>query len=618
MSTFSRTFLQELERRTVLSDLIRQSVTLKRHGREFGGLCPFHKEKTPSFTVNDDKGFYHCFGCGAHGDGIEFLQKSEGMSFNQAVAYLASAAGLSIEKATPEERRKEERGDQLTRLCEAASRWFAEQLSSKAAGKARDYLRQRAINEDSIRKFQIGFAPRSAASLRQAMEEQGFSADDLLEAGLFARSEDGKSAYGRFRNRIIFPIQDHKGRLCGFGGRILDGDGAKYINSPQTPIFAKSRLLYGFPQGLESARRQKTVVVVEGYLDVIALHQAGISHVIAPLGTALTEDHLHTLWRYADEPICCFDGDPAGRRAASKAAERALPILRAGRSLCFSFLPEGEDPDSFLRSQGVEAWKTLMQNTLRMADFLWESQFQQHQPKAPEDWAALHNRLYTLASTIQLPAIKREYLHFFRRQQDQARFSRTAPQRRKRTWRRQSDNKEPPFATPPQDLLIEQKSTEGAGTRSSGARVDVGYEELILLQCLFQPSLVGECAEYLNQIDFGNPDLIRLREDVLTLAQENPDPQRMLDELTQKGYEPVLEALRKKERRFFIPSKEEKVQTPEERLKYLIKLLYDKQGKKITKEVTQQRSPNQKNLQRHQKERLDIRQELGLVDETET
>ena len=347
-------FLDEIRARIGLGDVIARHVPLKRAGRELTGLCPFHSEKTPSFTVSEEKGFFHCFGCGAHGDVIGFAMRQEGLSFPEAVERLAGEAGLQVPQATPEEREAAKRTASLHEVMERACRFFEAELQGPRGAAARSYLDGRGIEEATVARFRLGYAPDTRTALRNAVMDAEHPEALLVEAGLLIRPDDG-TPYDRFRGRVIFPITDRRGRVIAFGGRILGEGNPKYLNSPDTPLFSKGRVLYGMATAREAAHRNGRVIVTEGYTDVIALNRAGYSEAVAPLGTALTESHLHALWRMAPEPILCFDGDPAGKRAAYRAAERALPLLEPGRSLQFVTLPAGQDPDSLLADEGVEA-----------------------------------------------------------------------------------------------------------------------------------------------------------------------------------------------------------------------------------------------------------------------
>src|SRR4051812_15029709 len=347
--TLSPAWLDELRARTTLSAVIAPSVKLIRAGREWKACCPFHNEKTPSFTVNDEKHFYHCFGCGAHGDAIRFLTDNRGLQFMDAVKELAAKAGMDVPAPDPKAKEQADRTASLTEVMAEAARWYAEQLNGLSGAEARQYLSKRGIDAATTSRFGLGFAPDSRNGLKRALHNLG--EEQLVETGMLIQpDEGGKESYDRFRGRLMIPIRDQRGRVIGFGGRILGPGEPKYLNSPQTILFDKGRTLYNLDRAGPASRTAKRLIVVEGYMDVIALDRAGIAEVVAPNGTALTEAQLERLWRLEPSPILCFDGDSAGRKAAVRAALRALPHLRPDRTLRFVELPAGHDPDDVIRS----------------------------------------------------------------------------------------------------------------------------------------------------------------------------------------------------------------------------------------------------------------------------
>ena len=367
--TIPKTFINELQDRVDIAAVIGSRVTLKKGGKDLQGLCPFHDEKTPSFTVSPAKNMYYCFGCGAGGDAIKFLEEFEGLSFTEAVESLAATVGMEV----PREQSKSPARD-LTPLFDAmraAEGFYKAQL--KASPEAIDYLKGRGLTGQIAAEFKLGFAPDAWNGLRDALAggAHPLPSKALLEAGLIGRNESGRE-YDRFRGRVMFPVRDGRGRIIAFGGRLLgEGQGPKYLNSPETPIFHKSQELYGLFEARKSSRRLESLIVVEGYLDVIALAQAGIRNTVATLGTATGEDHYRKLYRYADEVICCFDGDAAGRRAAWKALEGALGSLSGGRRLKFMFLPDGEDPDSLVRQKGADDFRRRIGGATPAIEYLF-------------------------------------------------------------------------------------------------------------------------------------------------------------------------------------------------------------------------------------------------------
>ncbi len=410
---FPPAFLDELRFRVRLTDVVGRKVKLTRAGREWKGCCPFHNEKTPSFYINEDKGFYHCFGCSAHGDVIRFLTEAEGMGFLEAVQQLAAQAGLEVPRDTPEDKEKAERVKGLHDVMELAARWFTENLNGMSGSAARSYFERRGLTRDTLQKFRLGFAPDSRTALRTALLAKGATEQQLVDSGLLIQVED-KQPYDRFRGRVMFPIRDPKGRVIAFGGRVLDGGEPKYLNSPDTPLFDKGRTLYNFDIAGPLARKSAEIYVVEGYMDVIALAQAGIETAVAPLGTALTEDQIKYLWRVAPEPLLCFDGDTAGQRAALRGAMRALPLLEPGKSLRFITLPEKEDPDSLVRSKGRAAFEALREEAHQLIALLWNAEVIGVDISTPERKAFTQKNILELADQIQNTTVRNLYRDEFK------------------------------------------------------------------------------------------------------------------------------------------------------------------------------------------------------------
>ncbi|MEE3120414.1 MAG: DNA primase, partial [Pseudomonadota bacterium] len=391
---FPQNFLQEIKNRISVSDVVGRKVKLQRRGREFVGLSPFKPERTPSFTVNDDKQFYHCFSTGKHGSVFDFLMETEGLSFLESVEALARQAGLQIPQNDPKSGEKARRQASLIDVTQAAATWFGEQLAKSHAAQARSYLEKRGVSDALVREFGLGFAPGARRGLVEYLQARDVTIDMIVEAGLAIKPEDGSVPYDRFRDRIIFPIQDARGRVIAFGGRAMQADArAKYLNSPETPLFHKSSVLFNFARARQPAYDTKSVLVAEGYMDVIGLARAGIDHAVAPLGTAITEEQIRLLWRLAPEPVMCLDGDQAGLGAAYRAIDRALPLLTAGYSLRFAMLPAGKDPDDLVAEGGAEAVQNVIGRALSMVDLLWEREVETAPWDTPERAAALKKRL---------------------------------------------------------------------------------------------------------------------------------------------------------------------------------------------------------------------------------
>ena len=436
-------WLDELRARVTLSSVVMRTTKLQRAGREWKACCPFHNEKTPSFTVSDEKGFYHCFGCGAHGDVIRWMTDQRGLAFMDAVKELASEAGLEVPQPDPREAERAERRATLHDVMAAAQEWFENNLLSDEGAKAREYLKQRGIDATTARKFGFGLAPDDRNAMKKALGQ--FDDAMLAETGLRIEVE-GKEPYDRFRGRLMLPIHDVRGRIVAFGGRILDGankDAPKYLNSPDTPLFDKGRTLYNLNRAGPVSRQSGRIVVVEGYMDVIALAVAGIEDAVAPMGTALTEQQIELLWRLVETPILCFDGDAAGQRAAFRAATRALPLLRPGHSLAFVTLPAGLDPDDLLKQQGRGAMDRLLESPQSLLDTLWRHEHEAQPLHSPEDKAGLKQRLIDHTETIQHPDIRSLY-----RRELLDRYSAFAFPRREFTPRQGGFRRDPRFKAP--------------------------------------------------------------------------------------------------------------------------------------------------------------------------
>jgi DNA primase len=432
-------WLDELRARTTLSTLIGRTVKVQKAGREYKACCPFHNEKTPSFTINDEKGFYHCFGCGAHGDAIRWMTDQRGLPFMEAVKELAQAAGIEVPAADPRAAQKAEQARGLHDVMAAAQAFFEAQLAGAEGGEARAYLQRRGISDTIGQTFGFGFSPDSRGKLKVAL--QAFGEPMLVETGMLI-DPDGleperpnarkRESYDRFRGRLMIPIRDARGRVIAFGGRILGQGEPKYLNSPDTPLFDKGRTLYNLDRASPASRATNRVIVVEGYMDVIALAQAGFGEAVAPLGTALTEHQIERLWKMVEVPILCFDGDAAGQKAAIRAATRALPLLRPGHSLAFATLPVGQDPDDLVKAQGAQAFEAVLAGAEPLVDRLWKHECAAAPLDTPEQRAALKQRLSAITDAIGHQDVRAHYVHAFRERYDALFFARPAftPQRR--------------------------------------------------------------------------------------------------------------------------------------------------------------------------------------------
>jgi len=492
-------FLDTLRSRLSLAEIVGEKVKLTRKGRVFFGLCPFHHEKTPSFSVNEEKEFYHCFGCGAHGDAIGFLMEKDHYSFMEAVRELAVRANLSLpHDFSSKEGKSQEDLTLLRRALEEASLWFQKNLYLGKNGEALRYIEKRGITREILKKFSLGYAPEGRHSLEMYLKEKGFSQETLLKAGLSVQGEENPTPYDRFRKRLMFPIQDHKGQVVGFGGRLLEKGEPKYLNSPETLLFSKGKLLYGYHYAKEKTSTDP-LIIVEGYMDVISLQQAGFKGAVAPLGTALTEDQILLAWRLDQEPILCFDGDSAGFKAALRAAERVLPILKPGNSLRFIILPQGEDPDSLVQKGAL--FKTMLTQAYSLIEALWMFLTHGKTFKTPEQKAALQKQCTLWTQAIQNTDVKKSYHYAFK------------------------------------DLfyknIIGTKSVEKPVSSLKKGTVNflLIHERLLLAILINHPNLIGETSHDVTFLEFKEERLHELRDVILRFYAEG-----VLDEMDLKSY----------------------------------------------------------------------------------
>jgi DNA primase len=541
---FPPQFLDELRARLPVSEVVGKRVRLKKAGREWKGLSPFNKERTPSFTVNDQKGFYHDFSSGKHGDIFTFTMESEGVTFPEAVERLASLAGLAMPAMSREAEAEEGRRRTLHDVVALAAKFFEATLASRAGARARGYLADRGLDAATQLRFRIGYAAAERFALKEHLGGLGVPVEDMIEAGLLVSGDDIQIPYDRFRDRVMFPIGDFAGRIVAFGGRALDKDAhkgerpssramAKYLNSPETPLFHKGRMLYNGAGARKAANQGAPVVAVEGYVDVIAMVTAGYEATVAPLGTALTEDQLALLWKMADEPILCFDGDAAGRRAAYRAIDLALPHIKPGKSLRFASLPQGHDPDDLIRSAGAGAIADVLAMARPLADVLWTRETEGGRFDTPERRAGLEARINEMTNTILNETVRRYYRQdlWQRLRNLTARESPDRPARGgfgpsaagrrgrngpSRSYTRGRGQEAPLVPLSPQL----QTSSIIRGSRSSPP----SREALILLVALNHPWLLETEAEQLADTEFLNSDADMLRRVVLAItASRQPD-----------------------------------------------------------------------------------------------
>src|ERR1700674_975286 len=515
---YPQSFLDEIRARLPVSEVVRRRVTLKKAGREWRGLSPFNPEKTPSFFVNDQKGFYHCFSSGKHGDQFRFLMETEGLSFRDAVERLASLAGVPVPAATPEEEKREARRKTLHEVVELAAKFFEESLQARTGARARGYLADRGLAPATIARFRIGYAPAERYALKEYLGAKSVPVEDMVEAGLLVAGDDIPLPYDRFRERVMFPIADFRGRIVAFGGRALDPDApAKYLNSPETPLFRKGGLLYNGAAARAATQKGASLIVVEGYVDAIAMVSAGFEATVAPLGTALTEDQLILLWRMAEEPILCFDGDAAGRRAAYRAVDLALPLLAPGKSLRFASLPEGQDPDDLIKNGGADAMREVLGSARPLAEVLWLRESESANLETPERRAALEARLAEILRLISDETVRRYYRDDLKDrlanlfQPNRAQFQ-SSPRFRGGPRRQGARMPEPASVLKPRSNRLAQSSIV-RGRAAVPAR-----EALILLAVLNHPWLLADHAEELAHLDFGHGDASTLRQALLDAA----------------------------------------------------------------------------------------------------
>lgn len=507
---FSASFLDILRQRLPLSQNVASYTPLKRKGNDFLGICPFHKEKTPSFTVNDAKGFYHCFGCGVHGDIISFVQHMRHLSFPEAVQYLAGLAGLALPdtESSPESSYTLQVQEALIQ----ASVWFEKNLYRPEGHQARLYLTNRKLHEDTWRAFNIGWAPGNNG-LSVHLLKQGFTKDILEQAGLIG---PGVPIYDRFRQRLIFPIKNKNQKIIGFGGRLIQDGNPKYLNSPETILFKKGENLYN----LKYFQEKTPVVVVEGYIDVITLVQAGFKTAVAPLGTALTEKQIQLLWRHSPEPLICFDGDQAGKMAAKRTIERVLPLLKSGYSLNFVFLPSQLDPDNFVHQYGIEAWNTLLNTSVALHKVVWDAHQQTYKTDTPERLSFSRKMLKQLLSNISDAEIRHHY-------------NRTM----EKNWQMALENTK--------TFSFKKGSQKSPLVPVSPLNSNIIQQRILLAVPLNHPEILPEIFESLADLNFAVPSYEFVQKTIIDLYSDlgSIDKQDIILYLNQMGYENVVKEL---------------------------------------------------------------------------
>ncbi len=557
---YSPSLLDDIRARLPVSSVVGRTVALKRQGREWAGLSPFKSERTPSFFVNDQKGFFHCFASGEHGDIFGFLMKTEGVPFPEAVERLAAEAGVQLPKPTPEAARADDARDKLLAIMEEATRFFEGNLAGPRGRETREYLAKRGVTPEEAKRFRMGYAPDSRAALKEYLQARGATVQAMIETGLLAAGDDIPTPYDRFRGRLIIPITDLRDKVIAFGGRALAPDAKpKYLNSPETPLFHKGGQLFNAFRARKAAHDTSQIVVVEGYMDVVAMVRGGVEHAVAPLGTALTETQLGLLWRMSPEPTICLDGDAAGQKAALRAADLALPHIQPGRSLRFAFMPDGLDPDDLIRQRGPDALRKALELTQPLIEVLWRRERDAEQLDTPERRAGLERRLAALAKRIADPSVQGEYARELRQRSREylwqqrsggasqairgAAGAGAAP--KSQDWRvrelaglRGPKGRAPFIAPRPQ---AREELSRNLMTRQHG-EAGLNREALILRTLINHPFMLDELAEELSTVSFTNALLGAMRDSLLGQhAEQSPlDSGAITTHLTASGHNDAL------------------------------------------------------------------------------
>jgi DNA primase len=522
---FPPAFLDDIRARIPISDVVGRKVTWDKRksnpGRgDYWACCPFHGEKTPSFHAENRKGRYHCFGCGVSGDHFTFLVEQEGLSFPDAVAQLAQEAGIPLPARDAESEKREAVRASLHEVVEKAARFFEDALQSADGAKARAYLRERGLVAETQKRFRLGYAPASRNALKESLAAAGITQEQMIEAGLLIAGNDIPVSFDRFRDRIIFPIADFRGRVIAFGGRALSDDvQAKYLNSPETPLFHKSHVLYNGQTARAASRKGGHFVVVEGYIDVIACVVAGFEATVAPLGTALTEDQLRMLWQMAEEPILCFDGDEAGLKAAFRAVHLALVELKPGRSVKFALLPGGQDPDDLIRGEGPQAFGRILDAAKPLIDMLWYASAHGLDLGTPERRAGFEQSLRAAVATIRDSDVRRHYESSIK-QRIEKHFGQGRSQPNRRGDRRApfSRGRFAPVPTGPSASLLANSMVQGSG-RGGGASLS---EAVLLGSLILHPDIAAERLESLGHTHFAGKGFSALAASLAAILAESP------------------------------------------------------------------------------------------------
>ncbi len=518
-------FLDEIRAKVPIADVVGARVKLVRKGREYTGLCPFHNEKTPSFTVNEAKGFYHCFGCGAHGDVIKFEMEAGGLPFMDAVTKLANKAGLKVPQFTRENEEEAKHRSSWYEIMDLAAGYFEKNLLLPSGHEAFEYLDRRGFDDTIIKKFRLGYAPDNNG-LHAYLLSKNVSESDMIELGLAVLSEKNSKVYDFFRNRVIIPIMDKRSRIIGFGGRVMGNEQPKYLNSPETPIFNKRKVLYNLNYARDKAYENKRIIVCEGYMDVIAQSKYGFEYAVAPLGTALTEDQIQEAWKICPEPTLCFDGDSAGIRAAVRSVDRVLPILKPGYSLKYVFLPDKMDPDEFLKAKGAEEYEKAITNTTPLADLLWRKNLQAQPTDTPEQKAMFEKNIYEEISKITDEKVRGYYLQDMR--------TRIYNEIR----RPQSVSAVPIKNSNPRHRIVRE-------TPKVKRSLDENVARFVLSALIYNPELIAEFEEQLGMFEIPSAELNMLWEKMTYISHEHEEltSETMINELTSSDFGKIVSSL---------------------------------------------------------------------------
>jgi DNA primase len=551
---FSDQFLDEIRQRLPITQVVGEHVLWDKRKSQPGrgdmwACCPFHGEKSPSFHADDRRGIYHCFGCGVSGDHFRFLTEKAGMSFPEAVEKLAAMAGVPMPARDERQEKREAERKSLYDVMELATKYFEAALQHNIGARARGYLFERGVSAQSQTRFRIGFAPDSRNGLKEHLALNGVSAQDMIDTGLVASRDDDPLTYDRFRNRVMFPITDFRGRVIAFGGRALSADvPAKYLNSPETELFKKRQTLYNGQTARQATRDGSALVVVEGYLDVIAAVAAGFEGAVAPLGTALTEEHLQLLWRMSPDPILCFDGDKAGLKAAERAADLVLPHLKPGFTVKIATLPEGQDPDDLIKAQGRAAFADVLDRARSLSDVFWSMETGGLVPETPEARAALQARLRERANSIQDSSVRFHYAQAFEEKLRAflapVRQNRFEPRGGQKRYGQSGVYGYPGRGTP--RLVVSDTLRNSRLLKPGSVAEPTPREAIIILSLVNHPALVEDKFETLAAVDFDTPIAQKVMGEILSLVVRHHDipSDDLKSALGVRGHGPTLERMR--------------------------------------------------------------------------